>query len=35
VEKALQYKSEDILDVEKVQRAKLKWAPQATLSVVA
>jgi len=35
VTKALQYKSEDILDVEKVQRAKLKWTPPVSLSVVA
>lgn len=31
VEKALTRKSEDILDVEKVQRAKLKWRPSASL----
>lgn len=35
VEKALGTKSEDILDIEKVQRAKLKWRPQQSLSSVA
>jgi len=35
VEKALKPKSEDILDVEKVQRAKLKWRAKPSLSAVA
>jgi sialic acid synthase len=35
VEKALKCKAEDILDVEKVQRAKLKWRPSPSLSAVA
>lgn len=35
VEKALKPKSEDILDVEKVQRAKLKWHARPSLSAVA
>jgi len=35
VEKALAFKKEAILDVEKVQRSKLKWRPQPTLSQTA
>lgn len=35
VEKALKYKAEDILDVEKVQRAKLKWRSSKPLAAVA